>query len=42
VTAWVREEIDFVANVKEEDRIILTGLNSIIPMLKQTEEKMVE
>jgi hypothetical protein len=39
VTAWIREEIDFMANVKKKDRMIITGLNSKIPMPKQTEEK---
>ena len=39
VTARIREEIDFMANVRKEDRIIITGLNSKIPMPKQTEEK---
>ncbi len=39
VTARIREEIDFMANIKKEDRMIITGLNSKIPMPKQTEEK---
>ena len=39
VTARIREEIDFIANMKKEDKIIITGLTSKIPMPTQSEEK---
>ena len=39
VTARIREEIDFMANAKKEDRLIITGLTSKTPMPTQSEEK---
>ena len=39
VTARIREELDFQANIKKEDRIIMTGLTSKTPMPIQAEEK---
>jgi hypothetical protein len=39
VTARLREEIDYIANTKKEDRIIITGLTSKTPMPMQSEEK---
>ncbi len=39
VTARVREEIDFNANIKKEDRIIITGLSSNTPMPHTAKEK---
>jgi hypothetical protein len=39
VTAPIREELDFLSNVKKEDRIILTGLTSKVPMPEGFEEK---
>jgi hypothetical protein len=39
VTARIREELDFQANIKKEDRIIMTGVTSKTPMPNQAEEK---
>jgi CO dehydrogenase nickel-insertion accessory protein CooC1 len=39
VTARIRKELDFQANIKKEDRIIMTGLTSKTPMPNQAEEK---
>ena len=39
VTAQIREEIDFISNVKKEDKIIITGLTSKSPMPTQGDEK---
>jgi hypothetical protein len=39
VTARIREEIDFIANVKKEDRIIITGLSSKVPMPREGDDK---
>ena len=40
VTARIREEIDFIANVNKEDRFVMTGLTSKVPMPAQGEEKI--
>ena len=39
VTARIREEIDFMSNVKKEDKMIITGLTSKSPMPTQGDEK---
>jgi hypothetical protein len=39
VTARIREELDFISNSKKEDKIVITGLTSKIPMPKASEEK---
>ena len=39
VMARVREELDFNANIKKEDRLIITGLTSATPMPILAEEK---
>ena len=39
VMARVREEIDFNANIKKEDRLIMTGLTSATPMPAPADEK---
>ena len=39
VTARIREELDFLSNTRKEDRIIVTGLTSQIPMPVGFEEK---
>ena len=41
VTARMREEIDYIANVKKEDKIIITGLSSKVPMPGESEGKKV-
>ena len=39
VTARIREEMDLISNTKKEDKIVITGLSSKIPMPKAGEEK---
>jgi hypothetical protein len=39
VTTRIREELDFQANAKKEDQIIMIGLTSKSPMPKLAEEK---
>jgi hypothetical protein len=39
VTACVREELDFLSNMRKEDWIIVTGLTSQIPMPVGAEDK---
>jgi hypothetical protein len=39
VTSRIREELDFLSNMRKEDRIIVTGLTSQIPMPVGFEEK---
>ena len=39
VTARIREELDFLSNMKKENRIIVTGLASRVPMPVGSEEK---
>ena len=39
VTARIREELDFISNVRKEDRIILTGLTSLTPAPVAFEER---
>jgi hypothetical protein len=41
VTARVREELDFNANIKKEDRIIMTGLTCKTPMPHNADEKRI-
>jgi hypothetical protein len=40
VTARIREEIDYIANVKKEDRVVITVLTSKTPMPSQSKEKI--
>jgi hypothetical protein len=39
VTARIREELDFFSNTKKEDRIVVTGLTSQVPMPVAFKEK---
>jgi hypothetical protein len=39
ITSRIREELDFQANIRKEDRIIMTGLSSQTPMRHSAEEK---
>jgi hypothetical protein len=39
VTARIREEMDLISNTKKEDKIVITGLSSKIPMPKAGDEK---
>jgi hypothetical protein len=39
VTARIREELDFTANIRKEDKMIITGLTSKVPMPSNLEEK---
>jgi hypothetical protein len=40
MTAKLREDIDFMTNVKNEDRIVLTGLTATTPPPQKQEEKI--
>jgi hypothetical protein len=39
VTARIREELDFSSNIRKEDKIIITGLTSKVPMPANLEER---
>ena len=40
MTAKLREDIDFMTNVKNEDRIVLTGLTATSPPPQKQEDKI--
>jgi hypothetical protein len=39
VTAQIKEELNFLSNIKKENKIIVRGLTSQVPMAAAMEEK---